>query len=418
MKNIYFLFSISLLLLSLQNQAQTTKEEFLSDIRHAGGAYQQYIYVKSQATPAPDGYKPFYISHYGRHGSRWLDSPENYTRPDKILGDAHLAKKLTALGESLYERVKTIAADAVGHYGDLSSLGVVEHRDIAERMFYSFPEVFSTENGHKCRVYSRSTIVPRCIKSMAANSDHLNELNPDIEITREANPKNDYLNNKYGTPKKDSVTKAINNFLINNFNYGHFISLLFTDSAYSKEHIKQPLTFVNDIFSMASDLQDMNHLNITLFELFTKDDLFTLWQAANAGRYFRFTSKEAQDSAKKLLKDILYCAENAIEKNNISADLRFGHDAYISPLMALMDIKGMNGKEWDVKKIYEVWSDFKVTPMGVNLQIIFYRNAKTGDVILKLLQCEREVTIPVATHMAPYYPWKDFKNYCEKKLIE
>jgi hypothetical protein len=114
----------------------------------------------------------------------------------------------------------------------------------------------------------------------------------------------------------------------------------------------------------------------------------------------------------------LYCAENASEKNNISADLRFGHDAYISPLMALMDIKGMNGKEWDVKKIYEVWSDFKVTPMGVNLQIIFYRNAKTGDVILKLLQCEREVTIPVATHMAPYYPWKDFKNYCEKKLIE
>jgi hypothetical protein len=56
--------------------------------------------------------------------------------------------------------------------------------------------------------------------------------------------------------------------------------------------------------------------------------------------------------------------------------------------------------------------------MGVNLQLIFFRNDITGDVIVKLLHCEKEVEIPVTTDIAPYYHWKDFKAYYEKKLAE
>jgi hypothetical protein len=124
------------------------------------------------------------------------------------------------------------------------------------------------------------------------------------------------------------------------------------------------------------------------------------------------------DSSKNLLRNILDCADNAIKNGNISADLRFGHDSYIIPLLALMDVKGMNVKESDPEKVYQVWSDFKVSPMGANLQLIFYRNDKTGDIILKLLHCEKEVEIPVATDIAPYYHWKDFKAYYQNKLAK
>ena len=34
--------------------------------------YYAYTYDNPARTPAPEGYEPFYISHYGRHGSRWL----------------------------------------------------------------------------------------------------------------------------------------------------------------------------------------------------------------------------------------------------------------------------------------------------------------------------------------------------------
>jgi hypothetical protein len=417
MKKIHFLISVLLLSFALIN-AQTTKEEFMSDIRHAGGIFQQYIYVKTPVTQAPEGYKPFYISHYGRHGCRWLDSKENYNRPNKILSDAHSANKLTPLGESLYERVKIVAADAEGRYGDLSNRGVMEHRTIAERMFYSFPEVFSTKNGRKCYIYSRSTVVPRCILSMAANNERLKELNPEIEITREATQRNDYLNKGYMYPNKDSVNSVTRGFLKKHFDMQAFISSLFIDTVYANAKISSRTTFVFDIFSMASDLQDLDHLKISIFDIFSQEDIFTLWQVSNIQRYFHFTSENAQDSSKLLLKNILDCADSAIAKGNISADLRFGHDTYISPLLALMDIKGMNGKETEIEKIYQVWSDFKVTPMGVNLQIIFYRNDKTGDVLVKFLHNEKEVEIPIATKTAPYYPWKDVKSYYEKKLKE
>ena len=411
------LFSISfLLLLSVLVRAQTSREEFFSDDRHAGGIYQQYIFVKTPVTPAPQGYKPFYISHYGRHGSRWLTSPDAYNDPCNILGQAHDAGKLTALGESLYERIKIVSANAYRRYGDLSELGVIEHRGIAERMFYSFPEVFSTSTGRQCNIYSRSTTVPRCILSMAAGNERLKELNPEINITREASARNNYLNNTYGLSDRDSLYAVTYSFFEKNFDTEHFISLIFTDSVYVREHILSSLSFINDLYSIAADLQDIIDLNITMADVFTREELFVLWQASNMRRYFLFTGKEARDSSKLLLRDILDCAEDAIEGNNISADLRFGHDSYISPLLALMDINGILKEESDIEKIYKSWSDFKVSPMGANLQLIFYRNDRTGDVIVKVLHNEKEAEIPVATDIPAFYHWKDFKAYYERKL--
>ncbi len=421
MNNLKTSISILFTFAYIFTQAQTTKKEFLSDIRHASGIYQTYKYESTPATTAPKGYSPFYISHYGRHGSRWVQTPESYTSPQNILRNAHNDGKLSNLGESLYERVNIASDDALLRYGALTPLGVREHKAIAGRMFNSFPEVFSTKNGRKCYIYSRSTVVPRCIISMAANNEQLKELNPQIEITREATERNTYLNNTYGNTKRDSVSAIRDNFIKKHFNIGKFISSLFTDTIYAREHIGNPVTFVRNIHLIATDLSDVDYLKISLFDLFTEDELFTLWQATNMSTYYNcgpssVNGKVAMDSSKALLRDILSCADNAINNGGVSADLRFGHDSYIIPLLALMDVKGMNVQESDPEKIYQVWSDFKVSPMGVNLQMIFYRNDKTGDVIVKLLHCEKEVEIPVSTDIAPYYHWQDFKAYYLNKL--
>ena len=37
-----------------------------------GGVYFAYPVTATKMAAAPEGYEPFYISHYGRHGSRWL----------------------------------------------------------------------------------------------------------------------------------------------------------------------------------------------------------------------------------------------------------------------------------------------------------------------------------------------------------
>ena len=51
-------------LMSLTVSAQKTREQM-------GGVYHAYPPVPpTQQVEAPAGYVPFYISHYGRHGSR------------------------------------------------------------------------------------------------------------------------------------------------------------------------------------------------------------------------------------------------------------------------------------------------------------------------------------------------------------
>ena len=99
-------------------------------------------------------------------------------------------------------------------------------------------------------------------------------------------------------------------------------------------------------------------------------------------------------------------------KNEI-ATLRFGHDSYIIPLLALMHVEGCDGRIpfSQIEKLPEVWCDSKITSMSVNMQFVFFRNKK-GDVLVKLMHSEREVRIPLKTDTFPFYKWEDFKNYC------
>jgi hypothetical protein len=40
----------------------------------------------------------------------------------------------------------------------------------------------------------------------------------------------------------------------------------------------------------------------------------------------------------------------------------------------------------------------------------------SGDILVKALLNEREVTMPVATNQFPYYRWNDLREYYLKKL--
>jgi hypothetical protein len=413
---------LALVLFTSWLQAQTTREEFFSNPLYAGGLYCPYIYTSTPLTPAPEGYLPFYISHYGRHGSRWLLSPAVYDVTKSVLGDAERAGVLTPLGKSLYDRIKIAADDAADRYGDLSPLGVVELRAIAERMFRNFPEVFSTTVGHRCIIHSRSTQVPRCIISMAASNERLKELNPEIEMSREATKRDKYLNNE-PTINGDTVKVMVSDFLKRHFNPGRFIASIFSDTAYAREHVKDQTHLANLVFQAAINMSNLNHLKIAMMDIFTPDEVFTFWQSFNVQMYSlvgpsTLNGKSALKSAIPLLKDIVDCADAAINNNDVSADFRFGHDSYIIPLLAVMDIQGMNLQEPDPDKLYSAWCTFKASPMGTNLQMIFYKNSSRDDILVKFLQCERETAIPVKTDVAPYYHWKDVREYYQKKIQE
>lgn len=80
-----------------------------------------------------------------------------------------------------------------------------------------------------------------------------------------------------------------------------------------------------------------------------------------------------------------------------------------------MNLEGCGRQEADMLNIENVWQDFYISPMAANLQMVFYRN-KSGNVIVKFLHNENEVTLPIRSMKGCYYRWKDVKKYLEHVL--
>ena len=80
----YFLF-LSSFCFALSAFGQQSKIEIASNPLLSASNYLAYPVPVKKLTAAPEGYKPFYISHYGRHGSRYLIGRRDYDRPYQVL---------------------------------------------------------------------------------------------------------------------------------------------------------------------------------------------------------------------------------------------------------------------------------------------------------------------------------------------
>ena len=93
-------FSLTVSAQTKQAYEKSVLEEFQADKFLAGGNLTDYDRLPRKAlTPAPKGYEPYYMSHYGRHGARWLLNERDYTSPITTLRDAKKAGVLSAVGE-------------------------------------------------------------------------------------------------------------------------------------------------------------------------------------------------------------------------------------------------------------------------------------------------------------------------------
>ncbi|MCI1779729.1 MAG: histidine phosphatase family protein [Bacteroidales bacterium] len=418
------ILSAVLLFPVLQISGQTSQKEIFNNIRQTAGVYCNYpVPVNPVYTTPPAGYVPFYISHYGRHGSRWLCSAEDYTESLRIFREASENNALTSKGEDVYYRLKKIAENARGRAGDLSPLGVKQHRGISERMFESFPEVFA---GRK-RIDCRSTQVPRCILSMCAFSERLKELNPQLEITRVATRRDDYMLDTYDTPaevkyrsnKKSEEKKGYDSLKKKYSDASRFTNMLFKKDGFT-DTLNMP-SLMRRMWRVASIMQDVD-INISLYDIFTKEELFRLWQIQNTSHYL-FNGPASGNSvilssSIPLLRNILDSADMVINgKLDLAASLKFGHDVYLMPLAGLLNLKNCDAEESDPYKIYTKWANFQISPMAGNIQMIFFRKKGSDDILVKFMLNEREVAVKgLKSEIKPYYHWKDVKEYYANRI--
>ena len=417
---------------------------FAQDRHQMGSNYYAYPTPTAKYTKAPVGYKPFYISHYGRHGSRFHQPADHYHALYNTLAKADSAGKLTDLGKNLLERAKYLDEYAAPRAGDLTQLGVAQHQGIAKRMVKNFPEIF--KNDAYVEAYASTSV--RCVVSMAAFLEELHALKPKVEIHQESGK---YLMSfisplDFGKIIGESNTPAWqkeNEKLYSHVNPTRMMRTIFNDSNYIQKNVDAGDLF-SKIYEIGNSLQGSPEIEFSFDDLWTEEDLTARWHAQNAWWYSvlgnnPFAKKQGLDNARPLLKNVLDVADKVIAADTTRADktakaakkttatLRFGHDTVIFPFAVLLQLE--NGTQntgietADMENLHKVWRDYEISPMAANVQFIFYKSAKKGSPILvKVMLNEIEQKLPVACDSAtvkncpaaPYYRWDDVREYYGK----
>ena len=384
-------------------------DELKADPRKSYGTDFPYEYTTPRLTKAPRGYKPFYISHYGRHGSRYYWNAMLYQELANLLTKAHERGQLTPAGEAFFEKFMAAKDELSTGVSELSNLGWEQHQRIARTMYNNFPEVFK-KGGNVLAIASLSG---RCVLSMSSFCQELVQCNPKIEIREQSSrfTLDGVVPSDRQNPHKRQFPKAKPRWEQNK------------DKFTFDESLREKV--VNRTFTSTDSLPgNMHHIGSNLINLYTSlpsighegmmeglifdSELAAQWEQTNLGSYTWVF--EPQYEMIPILEDIIKKASAVIDgSSDHIADLRFGHDTCLGPLTVLM---GLNGADKDpedpfeVKNCYQNWQTGKAS----NLQLVFYRD-KHGDVLVKCLLNGREASLPVPTTQYPYYRWTDFRDF-------
>ena len=369
-----------------------------------------YEVAPTAETPVPKGYKAFYISHYGRHGSRSDWPADGYRGALEMFTRAHQAGLLTPQGEKAWGMIAEIVRRYDDMGGRLTPLGAVEHQGIAHRMYMRHKKLLS---GSK-RIRAVSSTSQRCIISMTGFTSELRALNPKLQIGWDTGDKLMRYVSGGDTP---DIRRDVQPFVqvhagAHPMDTVTFMTNVFTDPAKGWAMIGSAQDFAKRTFevAIASGAYEMDD---TLLRLFNIDDLY--WHAENSAMLLYLLECNSADFGDRrmalpevpaAMKDFVDKAEEAIAGGRYVADLRFGHDTHLLAILARLGIEGI-GERLTVEQSAH-WRGWMFSPFAGNLQMVFYRN-KAGNVLVKLYVNEREVRLTTLPG-GPYYPWEDFKK--------
>ncbi len=422
-----FVVSILVMFMTVTVMAQQAEKEISENVYLSASNYLAYPGPSEAAlTAPPKGYHPFYISHYGRHGSRYLINNKDYETPIKVLAKADSLGKLTELGKDVLHRVRLMKDESSGRCGELTDLGAEQHKQIARRMYERFPEVFSGN----ADIDAKSTVVIRCILSMENELQEFLTINPKLNIRHDASYHDMYYMNQsdsklYAQKMPRRARVALDEFTNKHLDYSRVVGSLFNDDDYVRYEVDgDDLNYL--LFKLASNLQSSKlGEEMTLYDIFTPEEIYANWLTTNAWWYINYGSCPLNGgtqpfSQRNLLRNIISQADSCIALGKNCATLRFGHETMVLPLTCLLGINGYDIQISDLEQIEpQGWINYKVFPMGANIQFVFYRrNPQDTDVLVKVLLNEDEATLPVQTDIAPYYHWSDFKEYYLEKLAK
>ena len=385
------------------------------DLMRCGGNLYPYTHGDLTETPAPKGYKPFYISHYARHGSRhtWGNGANHYVMD--ICRKADSLGILNDKGRAVWEEARLVSESWNGMDGRLAPRGVAEHAAMGHRMVKRYPGIFKGEP----RIRAISSTVQRSIISMTAFT---NAVSADVPGTRWSFDTGEQFMKYIGdtghaTPDVNQLRETLKDRKWDFEPDSCFVlGRIFTDSLAAAKLVNGAGKFNAALYYTATisacwDIEDHILAELPFEYLYQMCSYDTHRAFAKYGNAAEIT-RDRLASAHLLVDDIVAKAEEAIAGGEYDVDLRFGHDYPLQVLVSYIGIEGP-GSKISFDEVDKYWWQWRDLCMGSNLQMIFYRN-KAGHVLVKFLYQEQERMLrglPSVT--GPYYDWETVRANIE-----
>ena len=406
-----------LVLLASPAFSQPAREAIEADVNRAGGVYYMYPFVEHTVTAPPKGYTPVYLSHYGRHGARYLLNDTQYNRSLDVLRAAHGQQALTETGENLFREASAYFEETcIYRYGDLTPKGFDQHYRIAQVIWSDNRKFFKK---HPV-IRASATQVPRCIVSMSAFCQSLTRLDPKLQIYQEAsrftlddlcphakdNPRRVSDQMEEGRYKrKDPWGTDLKTFIDKRVDHKAICGRIFKDPDFPAP-FRGTRAFVTDLYDLVFNMQ-CTPTERSLMWFFAPDETYALWEVNN---YIHYMESAPSATMRDLpaLKNLITDADEALAAGKPAARLRFGHDTTFLYLISMLGADGFDIVPSSADGISATWYNFR-SPMAATMYLVLCKG-RAGDVIFKLVVNDVEATLPLKPVSGPWYSWEDLKN--------
>ena len=429
MKRLFVIVLALLALTGLSAKIIKRGEVNESNLAKMAGSVYAYQAPTEPLTPAPKGFKPVYLTHFGRHGSRFLDNASNYDRPYNILKEAADSGALTDFGMDVLRRLEIIRAEADQRAGDLTPKGMQQHRDIARRMVENYPELFTNDK----IIMARSTTSHRVLVSEYSALMQILRMRPKIKIDYDSSNHDEpwmYTEDKAVSAHKRKINAAVQEFNQRHTHPERLMSALFKDPEYIRNAggRDQSGSLYSALYDVASYAQGSDP-GVDLNDVFTYDEWYDLFLMNNMRWYSQAGFSPLTDNVVPYghcvtLKNFLDFADEALAGNGVSVILRYGHEVTLMSYFSLLDLNGSGYSTDDLESVADHWAAYNLAYMGGNVQWVFFRNKK-GEVIVKFLLNEQEATLSESVpfykdakgvEQRPYYRWEDVRKFYQAKI--
>ena len=398
-------------------------DEILASPEKAGGVYYWEDFTDRKAPAAPEGYSPFYINGFFRHGARHVDDNVTYPLIYEVLEKSDSQENLTGLGTAIYERLKSFRKNIEYREGDLTQKGWRQSVELGERTVDNYPEVF----GGKPYMKAHSTNVLRTTATMQAFIQGVTSRKPDAEWAEVDNSRSFLPDlNTYGTvcPGRLQIDADVisgkgfwadkyKNFRDSKISVDAFMSRMFRDpNKVSAEYDAADLEW--RFWIMACLMQNLDR-QVPLWDMFTEDEILAWAEIENYKYYAQkgpepVTKGRGAGLAAKTLRYLLEQSKKDIDLGRNGINMSFGHDGTLMGILTNIGAGTWNKSTDDPSEVIDLWQNWNI-PMGANLQFVFYRSKSSPEILVRFMLNEVDLDLPLEPVIENYYKWSEVYDF-------